>query len=385
MTRAQQPTGDGPASSTSGSAATTDADAAPVTIWRDSLQEGVRQMRMLYVNLKNGRATPEVERRMKSVRVFLFHLEHEVEASRELCIAGVDRLLAYIRDNGADIYPEPMRQKCADLFEAFEADNWGANPNAPAPPAISPGVTQNNAPAPSPSLGALDPDTSGTIDVRQPPPDHPIWGINGIMHGFVYRRGQQDRFVPVVNPFLVHLKRDARVYGHNGLRPGDWWPLQKVAHFYGAHGAPVAGISGSADHGAYSIVVSGNSVYHDIDVDRGDELWYSADGSASSREGSRVINVSGATRSLQRSRVNQRPVRVLRSAGRTGAYAPLKGIRYDGLYVVVGEAQRINDSGGMYLCFHLRRQGGQTPLSQIVGAVPSPQQLADESRIRQGY
>lgn len=54
-------------------------------------------------------------------------------------------------------------------------------------------------------------------------------------------------------------RRDCRVVGHNGLEVGDWWPLRICALRDGAHGAMQAGIAGSSNDGAYSIVISSTS------------------------------------------------------------------------------------------------------------------------------
>lgn len=59
-------------------------------------------------------------------------------------------------------------------------------------------------------------------------------------------------------------QRLAKVSGHNGLAVGAWFPMQRCALVKGAHGMSVAGISGSADYGAYSIVVGGGA-YKDVD------------------------------------------------------------------------------------------------------------------------
>ena len=53
--------------------------------------------------------------------------------------------------------------------------------------------------------------------------------------------------------------RNFRIFGHNGLEVGDWWPLQLCALRDGAHGSAQGGIAGSAITGAYSIIVSSTS------------------------------------------------------------------------------------------------------------------------------
>jgi hypothetical protein len=51
-------------------------------------------------------------------------------------------------------------------------------------------------------------------------------------------------------------KRSANVVGTNSLMNGQWWPQRICALRDGAHGAMEAGISGQAEKGAFSIVLS---------------------------------------------------------------------------------------------------------------------------------
>ena len=60
-------------------------------------------------------------------------------------------------------------------------------------------------------------------------------------------------------------KKSANVSGPNGLINGQWWPSRICALRDGAHGAIEGGISGQADKGAFSIVVSKGSDYADQD------------------------------------------------------------------------------------------------------------------------
>lgn len=176
------------------------------------------------------------------------------------------------------------------------------------------------------------------------------------------------------------------------------------------------GISGTPDEGAYSIVVSGSSAaYSGLDEDHGATLYYSAENSHRSRDASgatvaALAAASADTRSLQRSLLTGRPVRVLRSRGfrasRRGpsqnqnqnqngstpasvsaavSWTPSLGVRYDGLYRVVEQREATNAHGGRYLQFRLRRVPGQRPLRDICDSVPSAEQEADERRIRDGY
>lgn len=58
-------------------------------------------------------------------------------------------------------------------------------------------------------------------------------------------------------------RRSAKVIGDNGLTVGDWYPYRLCALRDGAHGESQAGISGSVDDGAWSIVVAG--AYEGVD------------------------------------------------------------------------------------------------------------------------
>jgi hypothetical protein len=209
------------------------------------------------------------------------------------------------------------------------------------------------------------------------------------MHGLyikpaiLNRRGRAYDFDPRYKAY----KRDAKVHGHNGLVPGAWWPRQIVALYHGAHGSAYKGIFGNPTDGAYSIVISGQSkTYHDLDRDSGDTVIYSADMPTGGNGDNSVAAAQSAdTRALRTSIRTGRPVRVLRSAGKDKEWAPAAGIRYDGLYRVVGEFQGDNGKGGTVVKFRLRRMGNQTPLVTIRDSVPSPQQIRDEKRVKHGY
>lgn len=63
--------------------------------------------------------------------------------------------------------------------------------------------------------------------------------------------------------------RDCKIVGNNGLVVGDWWPLRICALRDGAHGAIQAGIAGSSQTGAYSVVVSGTSGLQHVHLSMG--------------------------------------------------------------------------------------------------------------------
>ena len=59
------------------------------------------------------------------------------------------------------------------------------------------------------------------------------------------------------------------------------------------------------------------------------------------------------------SHAHHRPLRVLRSSAAAGKYAPSRGYRYDGLYMIESEAMEKNLKGGAYIRFKLVRCAGQ--------------------------
>lgn len=219
---------------------------------------------------------------------------------------------------------------------------------------------------------------------RPPPPEHPIWGTNGIMHGFIIQSSLHRKFNYVLDPRCESEKRPFKEFGHNGLTPGDWWPYQKVALFHGAHGHSMAGISGHAQRGAWSVVVSGSSKYEELDRDMGDTIWYSSDQSHDNVDPLHIVYRSNMALSLHASIANGNPVRVLRSSGR-GRFAPTRGIRYDGLYTVVKVVERKNAKGGLYEQFQLCRRPDQRRLEDVCDSSPTRDQLADFERIQEGY
>ncbi|KAF2760533.1 hypothetical protein EJ05DRAFT_474402 [Pseudovirgaria hyperparasitica] len=220
----------------------------------------------------------------------------------------------------------------------------------------SPGTTTPLSPARS---GPRKPykRTHGLV-LRKPPPTHPIYGHNGIMHGLLVDKSSGRRAY-ITDP--SYTPRFCKIYGHNGLRIGAWFPMQRVAALRGAHGPLMAGID-IGPSGAYSVVVKGGSVYEDFDRDLGDVLWYS--GSGSHVNLGSVPRETGGTNALRRSVETGQAVRVLRASGATGGVAPkpVCGMRYDGLYRVEGSTIKTNHLGGAYEQFKLVRSENQDPI-----------------------
>ncbi|KAI5853567.1 PUA-like domain-containing protein [Tricharina praecox] len=156
----------------------------------------------------------------------------------------------------------------------------------------------------------------------------------------------------------------ANGFGYDGIELGTWWPPRISARRDGAHCAPVAGIYGQLDVGAFSIISSGGSGYEATDEDNGDVLFYSGtNGWKANGDTGPVLTTH--TKVLMRSYESQRPVRVARAKG-ASKWAPSVGYRYDGLYTVVEhevatrKVKGTNAEEGYYR-FKMVRCDGQEP------------------------
>lgn len=252
-------------------------------------------------------------------------------------------------------FPEDLVAAAELIYQKFESEGWGSSAEV----------------------------RRTSVAEGGPPADHPIWGVDGIMHGAIMVTEARKTHYLTDNRYR-HEMRDPKVYGHNGLTPGDWFPRQVIAQFKGAHAGLIRGISGDRDRGAYSVVVSGQ---YEEDLDEGDVLYYSGEG-ADKNEDPHEATARATNDSLLESYGNRQPVRVLRSASkgeRQRHYAPACGIRYDGLYTVVQVQNRHNAKGGMYQRFKLRRVPGQEDLEDIAARSPSAEQKREFYRLREGY
>ncbi|KAK0649155.1 PUA-like domain-containing protein [Cercophora newfieldiana] len=326
-----------------------------------------------------------MNRRRAAVRAYLFYLEHEVKISPELQAKKVDVALTWITFPREPVdYPKDIVEQAGRVYTKFQEESWGVDAD-PEEAESDEEVAPDAALPVTRSARTIRADSVRTSAAILPPPSHHIWGIRGIMHGLARKVNKRGGYSYIFDKRYISKKKDFWVIGNNGLTPGAWWPLQRLALFHGAHGSAGGGISGSPIHGCYSIVVSGRSVYHDMDEDRGETLFYSADNSVHNTNRNAVDTITNRTRSLQVSHREGRPVRVLRSQGGTRAYAPKVGIRYDGLYRVVKQLERTNRSGGRYLQFKLQRLEEQRPFAETVAAAPTAQQQRDFHESRREY
>lgn len=114
------------------------------------------------------------------------------------------------------------------------------------------------------------------------------------------------------------------------------------------HRPLVAGISGSAQEGADSIVMSGG--YED-DEDLGDTVIYTGHGGNDSSTGKQVGDQrwTRGNLAMRRSQTEGLPIRVVRGHNLDSKFAPDSGYRYDGLYFV-DDSWRSSGVGGFQVC-----------------------------------
>ncbi|BCJ43393.1 hypothetical protein GCM10010168_42970 [Actinoplanes ianthinogenes] len=118
-----------------------------------------------------------------------------------------------------------------------------------------------------------------------------------------------------------------------GVEVGDTFASRAELHEARVHRALQAGIVGTADKGAESIVVSGG--YEDKDYD--DWIIYTGHGGWDRDTGKQVADQSPTApgnAGLITSSLTKAPVRVIRGAHEGNPHAPATGFRYDGLFMV---------------------------------------------------
>ncbi|KAK5769784.1 ubiquitin-like with PHD and RING finger domains 2 [Elasticomyces elasticus] len=309
------------------------------------------------------------------VEDFLNWLEKDAQMTPELKGSSkVDEALSLMFARPEFHFPAALKERAEVLHERFEIERWGApivvktessgedgGSNSDEVMSDDPAISRSSLPRPRRRRqdSTLDSLTVSKV-VKLPPADHPIWGVHGIMHGYLSE------------------KRNANVHGHNGIEIGAWFPRQLVAILRGDHGELQGGISGSGESGAYSIVSSG--AYDRTDRDRGNILLYSA---AKSDENEDPREPAQRSAALATSYVNQRPVRVLRSKG-TSRFSPVCGLRYDGLYRVTDIQHPTNARGGMFEQFELTRLDGQMSLERAL-LRPNSREVRDAAKIDQAW
>lgn len=124
---------------------------------------------------------------------------------------------------------------------------------------------------------------------------------------------------------------------NRGVLVGDLWEDRFECRQWGAHNPHVAGICGQEERGAQSVVLSGG--YED-DEDHGEWFLYTGSGGRDLSGNKRTNKEQSFGQRFKKGNLSLRlscdkgyPVRVIRShKEKRSAYAPEKGLRYDGIY-----------------------------------------------------
>ena len=138
-------------------------------------------------------------------------------------------------------YPEPLQRNAAILRARLDREVAIETSLSPEP------LTSPTQPNPRKRSRPQKAQDSASISIDNPT-------VRKVMRGIIIVEGGRRGY---------KLDQDARppprncdVVGHNGLTVGQWWPRRICALRDGAHGSSMGGIAGSANTGAYSIVVS---------------------------------------------------------------------------------------------------------------------------------
>ncbi len=163
-----------------------------------------------------------------------------------------------------------------------------------------------------------------------------------------------------------------RVFGEiEDIPVGTSFQTRKEAAAAGIHKPLQAGISGSKDDGADSIVISGG--YED-DSDSGDVIIYTGEGGQDDK-GRQIANqeLVRGNLALAKSEIDVLPVRVIRGADKKNPFAPESGYRYDGLYSVESHWHDIGKSGFLVYRFRLVKLDSALPPNKLSkGLIPLP-------------
>ncbi|KAI1351266.1 hypothetical protein F5Y01DRAFT_304760 [Xylaria sp. FL0043] len=311
-----------------------------------------------------------MRKRFADARLYLDWLDTDLEMTPAINNEAKVELVLTTLMNPVNHVLDEVAQKAEDLLSKYKAENWGRDLVADENPDGGSDV-QPTASA-EPNIGV----------VQIPSPNDPVFGTAGIMYGImVDTSGKRKDYR--LRPDLP--RKSYKVYGHNDIALGTWFPFQISALFYGAHGARMAGIAGSVTTGAWSIVIA--RTYEGLDTDNGNTLYYSGSNSHDNKNPRQAAPASQGTRALHASLKTQNPVRVLRSGGsfsdrNKNPYLPSCGLRYDGLYRVVEFRKHRNQHDGLYDQFKLERLPDQTLLSDLQRSSPTTEQVFARDRLQ---
>jgi len=164
-----------------------------------------------------------------------------------------------------------------------------------------------------------------------------------------------------------------RHFGHvSGVPSGRVFADRQALSDARVHGPTMAGIWGTPDDGASSIVLSGG--YED-DIDQGDVIVYTGHGGNDPTTRRQIADqeLTKGNLALAKSGVDGLPVRVPRGSRLESPYAPASGYRYDGLYRVESYWSETGRSGFRIWRYRLIRETHD--------AEPSPNQETDRDAL----
>ncbi|KAI0338109.1 hypothetical protein BDW22DRAFT_1423195 [Trametopsis cervina] len=183
--------------------------------------------------------------------------------------------------------------------------------------------------------------------------------------------------------FPAEADSPALTFGHIPNVPvGSRWGSRKECSAACVHPPLIAGIYGRKDDGARSVVLSGKSEF--ADEDHGETFTYIGSGGREPgvRFGPQTIDQSfdnNLNFALRRSALLNRPVRVIRGAGKS-KYSPYHGYRYDGLYSV-SNPRLVPGPEGLLVCqFDFSRLPNQDPLPTEQGVPKGQGDIAERRR-----
>ncbi|RIA81528.1 PUA-like domain-containing protein, partial [Glomus cerebriforme] len=168
-----------------------------------------------------------------------------------------------------------------------------------------------------------------------------------------------------------------------GVPVGSSWRYRIFCSESGVHRPPVAGIAGKASIGSVSIILSGG---YPEDTDNGDEFYYTGSGGRDLKTGNKRVARQSFDQELTKTNEalartcdavvdakhgakaknwkNSMPVRVCRSsklAKHNPKFAPVEGIRYDGIYKLVKYWPEKGKTGYKVWRFLMRRDDPEPP------------------------
>lgn len=119
----------------------------------------------------------------------------------------------------------------------------------------------------------------------------------------------------------------------NGIAVGATFDSYKALHEAGVHRASQAGIVGTEEHGAESVVLNGGYV---DDEDFGSRIIYTGYGGRDETTGRQIADQHFVKENsaLITSWITKLPVRVVRGYNHASPFSPKTGYRYDGLFRV---------------------------------------------------